>query len=264
MIEDITNSQEIEIEWNYTPLGYFEDKILLEQNGYTIEINAGYITAKMTADFFDSRPGFRDSLSEELKRYFLGLQIVYRKAFDIQGGVIIRKGPDGRRDVTLVVHSMVHKHTMSNVDLVYTDSYGVVYDTRKTRIHTAHDIGKLSARYASDDQTARKILDSFNTSLRDPQNVLIHLWEIWDALQKNFGDRNRTESVLKLPSNARARLGKLANEVPLNQGRHRGRANSLRDATAEELDEAHIIAEKMVVSYLKYLDQQNIIGDSIT
>jgi hypothetical protein len=33
MAKDIANSQKVEIEWSYTPEEYFEDRILLEQNG---------------------------------------------------------------------------------------------------------------------------------------------------------------------------------------------------------------------------------------
>jgi hypothetical protein len=255
MVED-TNKQEIEVEWSFTLPGYFEDQVILKRDGYSIEINSGCITAKMTADFFDSRPGFRDSLTQELNDYFLGAQAIRRQAFDIQGGAIVRKWPDGRRDTTIVVQSAAIKMTAGNSDLVYTDPDSVVHDTRKERIDATNHLGKLSARHADTDQTGRKILDSFDASVRDPENELVHLYEIWEALTQKFGSERNAKRALGVSSGARSKLGQLANNEPLNQGRHRGRhAGSLRDATAEELDEARAIARDMLASYLEYLDR---------
>jgi hypothetical protein len=250
-----TTETKIEIEWNYTPPSYFEEQIICERKGYSIKIEDGHITARMNADVFDSQPGFRDSLTQKLNNYFLGAQLIRRQAFEIHGGAINRVWPDGRRDTTLVVQSAVHKHTVENVDLVSTDDEGVVHDTRRDRIDTTKNLSELSARYAATNRTARKMLYSFDAAVRDPENELVYLYEVWEALQTKFGGEKKTQNALGILRSDRSRLMHLANE--LNQGRHRGsHAGSLRNATTDELDEARAIAGNMIKSYLNYLDQQ--------
>ncbi len=173
-----SEEQQIQIEWNYTPPGYFENPVLLERDNYSIEIASGSIVARMTSTFFDSREDVRDSLTRELKDYFLGAQAIRRQPFELQGGAIVRICPDGRRDTTIVIQSAVMKMTAGNLDLAYTDPDGVFHDTRRERIDATNDLGKLAARYAVSDNTAQKILDSFDASVRDPDNELVHLYEV--------------------------------------------------------------------------------------
>jgi len=251
-----TAEQYIQIEWHYTPPSYFEDKLILERDGYSIEISDGHITAKTTADLFDSRPGLRDSMTQELNDYFLGAQPIRRQAFEIHGGAIIRIWPDGRKDTTIVAQSAVIKMTAGHVDLVYTDQEGRAHDTRRDRIDATKSLAERSARHADTDRTARKMLDSFDAAVRDPENELVHLYEVWEALALKFQGESAARHALGISSSVRSKFGRLANDEPLNQGRHRGRhTDSLRDATVEELDEARAIARDMIASYLKYLDE---------
>ncbi|PYI80595.1 MAG: hypothetical protein DMF05_05925 [Verrucomicrobia bacterium] len=46
-----------------------------------------------------------------------------------------------------------------------------------------------------------------------------------------------------------ARLGYLANEAPLEEGRHRGKHSELRHATAAELNEARTIARQIITAF---------------
>lgn len=253
-----TTETKIEIEWNYTPPSYFEERIVLERKGYSIEIEDGHITARMSADVFDSQPDLRDSLTQELNDYFLGAQPIRRQPFEIHNGAINRVWPDGRRDTTIVVQSAVMKMTGGHVDLVHTDHEGVVHDTRQDRIDTTKSLAELSARHAATDRTTRKMLDSFDAAVRDPENELVHLYEVWEALTQEFRGESNARNTLGISNHVRSRLGRLANDKPLNQGRHRGRhAGSLRDASTDELDEARAIARDMLASYLRYLDEQH-------
>jgi len=218
-----TTEIKIEIEWNYTPTSYFEEQIIWEREGYSIEIKDGHITARMNADVFDSQPGFRDSLTRTLKYYFLGAQLIRQQAFEIHsGGAINRMWPDGRRDTALVIQSAEQIITAENVDLVSQDDKGVVHDTRRDRIDTTKNLAELSARHSTTDRTARKMLHSFDAAVRDPENELVYLYEVWDALQTKFRGEKNARKALGICRSARSRLTHLANNEPLNQGRHRG------------------------------------------
>jgi len=53
-------------------------------------------------------------------------------------------------------------------------------------------------------------------------------------------------------------LSKLANRLPISQGRHSGeKIGKLRPAKAEELAEARRIAQSFIEKYLDYLERQN-------
>ena len=118
----------------------------------------------MTADVFDSQPSLSDALTQELNNYFLGAQPIRRQPFEIKEGAIVRVGPDGRKNTTIVVGTAVMKITGGQVDLVYTDQQGRVHDTRRDRIDATKTLAEASVRCAATDQTARKMLESFDAA----------------------------------------------------------------------------------------------------
>ena len=248
--------ENIELEWHYTPQNYFEKQISLEREGYSIDINAGRVTVNLTPDVFKSKPGLRDSITQHLNDYFLGAQPIRRQPFEIKGAVINHVWPDGRRDTTMVLESSARRRSRGGeVDLIHTKQDGTVYDSRRHRIDAIKTLAERSTRHAAD-PTVRRILDSFDAAVRDPNNELVHLFEVWEALIKRFGDGENARQALGISIADRRRLGRLSNDEPLNQGRHRGRhAGDLRDATEEELNEARLIAQEMVTSYLEHLDK---------
>ena len=90
--------------------------------------------------------------------------------------------------------------------------------------------------------------------MRDPNNELVHLYEIREALSTKFAGENAARSALGISSSQWARLGQLCNNEPLWQGRHRGKTGgALRDATEGELTEARGIARAMIEAYLQHL-----------
>ena len=92
--------------------------------------------------------------------------------------------------------------------------------------------------------------------MRDPDNELVHLYEIRDGLSKRFGDERAAKSALGIAPSAWSRIGQLCNDEALRQGRHRGKSvGGLRDATDAELMEARGIARSMIESYLQYLER---------
>jgi hypothetical protein len=99
------------------------------------------------------------------------------------------------------------------------------------------------------------MLKSYDDAVNDPGNELVHLYEIRDSTAKHFGGESIARNVLNISGSRWSKLGRLANDEPLKQGRHRGKnPGALRDATEEELREARKIARELVVAYLSYLE----------
>jgi hypothetical protein len=94
--------------------------------------------------------------------------------------------------------------------------------------------------------------------VRDPNNELVHLYEIRDALSVKFGGDNSARAAIAITASQWSRLGQLCNNDPLRQGRHRGKTGeALRDASEGELVEARGIVRAMIEAYLQYLEVCN-------
>jgi hypothetical protein len=249
----------MELEWSYKPPDYFEENIVWNREYYSVEIVDGRIIAQMNADLYDSKTGLRDLLTRELNDYFRGALPIRRRAFEIQIGSINRIWPDGRRDTTHEVHVIEVILTGENVDFIRTGANGkVIHDTRRDRIEATKSLAELSSRYAPTDPTVSRILDSFDAAVRYPGSALVYLYEVWEALQTLFEGDDGARRTLGIDKDDRSKLTKLANDEPVNQGRHRGKfAGKLRNATANELDEAWAIARGMFEKYLGYLNKRD-------
>lgn len=249
------NEGSVEIFWDYTPADFFEEKVTFESENHSFEIEAGRIITRLPASFYDSRPDLEESLRREVRFFILGAQPYRRKEFAFTRGGTNRTSPDGKRRISrwgplfrVTVLPPVDDH-------VYRDDRGVMHDPQRERIDAMKNLGKLSARYAPADPIVRRILESFDASIQYPENEFVYLYEIWDALQTKFQGDRKARRALGISKPDRSRLTNLANNEPLNQGRHRGQfAEMLRNATTEELDEARKIASDFIEKYLNYLD----------
>jgi hypothetical protein len=99
-------------------------------------------------------------------------------------------------------------------------------------------------------------VDSYVKAMQDPADELVHLFEIREAAWKHFGKKEAAVQKAfgidksKWRDFGWSELGRLANDAPLRQGRHRGKhANQLRDATPEELAEARTIARRFIEAF---------------
>ena len=251
---DNPTGETVELHWVYLPADFFEEKIVRDCESYSIEIEGGHITARISAEFFDTHLDLPSLLRRDLNSYFLGAQLIRRKVFEIDDGAVDRLWPDGRKNTTLAVQCAHQLMLSDQVDLVQLASKGaVVGDTRRDRIEATKNLAQLSVLHASD-PTAHRMLESHAASIATLGEELVYLYEIWDALKANFQRRENARSVLNISPETLTRFDDLTCNLPLRQGRHRGRFDTLRDATAGELDEARRIAQDMMERYWRYLD----------
>ena len=197
--------------------------------------------------------------TNELEGRFLGAQLVSRKPYEFSRTVLYRVYPGGRRDVTISLKTLELVTATSFADLIITDAAGnIISDTRQERLQRRDRFAELAAKYHQSDTTASGILCSFDTAVRDPDNELVHLYEIRDALSRRFGGDRAAKQELVISNSRWSELGRLANAEPIRQGRHRGEyVGALRDATPDELNEVQSIAVQMIEAYLEYLERNS-------
>ena len=241
------------LEWNYSPPNFFEVPIVLARDDYTLSISDGMATATIEADVFDISPTMGDDLHEALRGRFLAEQLLTEKPFELLKPHKTRVHPDGHRDIFVEAEAGHLRLSGGQLDVVIANAAGeVLVDTKKERVERKAALSELIAARRATDSLLRALLSSFDGAMRDPNNELVHLFEIRDALQTRFGRGLATRNALGISEPSWRRFGDLCNDEPLRQGRHRGKSGSaLRDATESELEEVRSIARNMIEAYLR-------------
>jgi hypothetical protein len=244
------------LEWTFSPANYFEEPIEIHRDDYVMTIADGKAEARVATDVFDRDPSIRQLLHNGLNDRLLGAQLLMHQAYSLSKSSMVRVDDEGRRHIFLEV-SVVCGSSVGSPDLLITDKHGnVVLDTRKDRIEKKKSLFELIEKHRAKDALLDAMLRSHQGSVGDPDNELVHLYEIRDTLSKKFGGDTEACSAIGIKHSDWKRLGGLANGEPLRQGRHRGfNAGALRDATEAELGEGRRIARLMVEGYLEHLQR---------
>jgi hypothetical protein len=166
----------------------------------------------------------------------------------IEGGKITITG--GSVDIVISDHVDVSMRDDVLVREMETDR--VLIDTAATRRQSHATWMRTHAPLIADSDALHYMCSSYQRSLEDSSNALVHLGEIKDTLQKELGGEHAAKRTL--PNNAWATLGRLANDEPLLEGRHRGKHYEiLRPATTVELQSARQAAKDLISAFEKSL-----------
>jgi len=246
-------AEKLILKWSYIPTDFFEEPFEYSENEYVVEIGNGRIVATFSGVAGKQIESLSREIQEELNARFLGAQLVNNQPYQLSGYTTTRTRPDGTVEVGISFAATLRMS--GRCDAVVLDAAGnVKADTRRERIEAQKEFALLASKYRKD-PVVGSLLKSYNAAITDPQNELTHLYEIRDALAKKLGGDADARSALGITKDQWSRLGYLANEAPLSQGRHRGqKIGQLRDATPAELDEARTIAKVMIRAYFDHLD----------
>jgi len=247
------------LEWKFTPPDYFEEAIEILRHDYAMTIANGIVEAKIESEVYDSNPSIRQALQDSLNDRFLGVQLLTHLPYELSKSTITRVHPDGRRNTSIELEAACTLVCGGSADFRVTDKDGnVISDSRRDRIERKKSLAELVSAHRASDGLLSAMLRSYNAGVRDPNNELVHLYEIRDALSVKFGGESSARAALAITVSQWSRLGQLCNNEPLRQGRHRGKTGeALRNATKGELVESRGIARAMIEAYLQYLEDRN-------
>jgi hypothetical protein len=245
--------------WTFAPPDYFEEPIQIKRDDYVMTIGNGTVETRIMPELYDKDQGIRDRLHSALNDRFLGVQVFSHKPYELSEASMYRLHRDGRKDVTIFPESCLIKVLMGKPDIIVKDKDGnVIGDSSQERIQKKQEWADLAEKYRKKDSVVASILRSYNEAVNDVDNEFLHLYEIREAIEKHLGGASAAQSILGICGKQWSRLGRLANDEPLKQGRHRGKnLGVLRDATEGELREARSIARNIVEAYLDYLESLN-------
>jgi len=244
------------LEWKFSPRDYFEEAIRISRQDYTMTIADGQVQAKIDSAIYEANPDMRQGLHDALNDRFLGVQLLTHRAYELSPSAMTRVHPDGRRDIFIEAEPGRIVISGGTVDFQVTDKDGnIISDSKRDRIEKKKSLAELVTSHRATDALLASLLRSHGAAVRDPNNELVHLYEIREALSTKFAGENAARSALGISSSQWARMGQLCNNEPLWQGPHRGKTGgALRDATEGELTEARGIARTMIEAYLQHLE----------
>lgn len=247
--------------WTYSPATYFEERVDLtvgyDVNLFLIDNGTVEIRCENRGDV-DLRD-LRQTNHSIVKNLFLGAQLTNKKDYQLSIPSTVEHVAAEGKGVTVFGEAIIENEKLIQGDVIIKDKFGnVLSDSKQERIDERNLWAKKAAQLVAKDALLKSLLKSHSKAYSDPDNELIYLYEIREALKKNFGNERKLRMELEITRTQYSRLGKLANDLPLKQGRHRGAsATQLRDATDGELFEAREIASSLIKKYMDYLEQQN-------
>lgn len=251
--------EQIVAEWNYEPNDYFEDNFSIEYEHYTIEIEPGVVRAHLSPVYIENVDETISKLNHDLESRFSAVQVMTHQEFKLSKPSRYALTKDGTKHIYLQLETVVCVADGSRIDIVIHDKDGnLVSDTKQERIDRKKWFSETTAKHICKNHTLKQMLKSYSSSVSDPNNELVYLYEIRDAIAKEFGGEINSRSKLNITKKEWSYFGLIANKKPLLQGRHRGNnAGVLRDAEVSELGAIRKIASKMVENYLIFLEKTN-------
>jgi hypothetical protein len=249
----------IVLEWNFSPSDYFEEPVQIDGSNYLMTIEKGKVQARIDPAVYGKDHKMRDELHDSLNYRFLGVQLLTHERYELSKASMYRLHSDGCKDITIFPESCSSATSVGPVNLILKDKNGRIQsDSRQERVQRKKHLSELAEKYAAQDPLVSSLLDSYKAAVNDPDNELVHLFEILEGLKIKFGGDDSARKTLGISKAQWSRLGQLANDPTLRQGRHRGgKVGALRDATEAELKEARNIARLLIESYLGHLEERS-------
>jgi len=244
-------TEKTELSWRYSPTDFFEAPYHWQTDDYTLVADAGtvLVTLRTPSDPIDA--GLHNRITKQVEGLFpLRQLLVHRAPFKLNAAGVYQHHSDGTRSISVNAEGGEFLSLVGQGDFVIRNASGaVVQDTKAERIKDhAKLMDSLMPKLAGS-ATLNALLESYNAAVNDPANELVHLYEIRDALVEDYGGDAEARRKLQVTEKEWKRLGYLANDAPLKEGRHRGKHSKLRHATAAELDEARKIARHLIEAF---------------
>jgi hypothetical protein len=250
----------ITIELSYEPSDFVERPIYRSCAEYDLVIQAGRAQATLKTPTDPVPDDLKISIQKELGAIFTALQVCMHRTHKplAWGRMSIHQQ---RANGSPVYHAIIAASgsicatgRSGHADFIVTDASGrILRNSKAERIAEQDRFVDLILKGIPKHPLVSVLLKSYGDAVNDPDNELVHLFEIRDALAKHFGKDQTAQKRLQITEEWK-RLGKLANDEPVEQSRHRGKHfEDLRPASPQELEEARVIAKKLIEAFIDTL-----------
>jgi hypothetical protein len=241
------------VEYLYHPADYFESTFVRSSPDYELRFENGAARATLVIPVDPVPVSISDAVEAQVRALLGARQILVHRSFTIDGPRIEHHRADGSRQVLVFgAGEAIGLADVGRADFVVRDASGKVTDTKADRVAEHERFLSLIASAEAKHPLVAKLRGSYGAAVANPQTELVHLYEIRDALQTHFKGAYKAKRRLGITPDDWKRLGKLADRMPLEEGRHRGwHLSGLRPATPAELAEARAIARRMIEAFAR-------------
>ena len=239
-----------ELEWTYQPDDLFEAPYRYDDTEYELLLEEGRAKATLRApqDPVNQELGAR--IGGHVENLLLTRQLQVHRRYDLNGPRICQH-VEGRRNVVIQVSAAEVVTVVGQVDIIVRDAAGnVVHDTRTERIADDTRLLDLIAPKMAQSPELREMVRSYSQSIADPSNELVHLYEVRDCLSNYYDGEGKAKAALNISNSEWSRVGRLANDEPVDQSRHRGKhLVGRRPASTTELEEVRGIVKRWITQF---------------
>jgi len=192
----------------------------------------------------------QSAIEEEVEAHFKTWQVATGQACKRTTTTTVQTTADGTTTWTSALRGKAAMTFAGRADITATVDGKVVADTRADRVKAQHAFVDSIAPKLSKSPVLNAMLDSYRAALAEPENELVHLYEIVEAANRQHGRDQKAWKALGMDEDDWRFLREAANGMPLRQGRHRGeKMPNLRDATQEELERARAVARNIIQAF---------------
>lgn len=240
----------IRIEWHYDPPDFLEGRIEIPTPEANLTLDSGQATAELECAEESPPRDLVERLESSLRNVLRARQLVHHRVFELKPGhATIRVDEAGHRHISMAVGAAVCISTAFAADIVVRGADGKVKrDTRAERIAEQTALVRQVQAAATQSSLVTRLLESYSEAVAHPEDELVHLYEVRDAVADHFGGKDKAMKTLNLSLDEWQALGHLANATPIKEGRHRGRHPELRPATSAELENARAAVRSIILA----------------
>jgi len=244
-----------DLEWAYEPADFFEEPWSLDLDLGTLTLDNGTARLRLAAAADPVPLDLRERAHAQVAWVLDARLLLEGRPYSLRGPNITQHEEGGIRHTVALLEGDALKVGLGRVDVVITDAAGeVLRDTKAERLHNDRAFVCTLTRKAAGSPRLTSLLRSYKAAVSDPANALVHLYEIKDALSSTFGGDEAALQALGKPKEEWRELKRLANDEPLQEGRHRGKHTAnIRPATPDELVTAKRIARLLIERFAETL-----------
>lgn len=245
--------KKIILEWGYNPKTFFEKDVIIENEQYHLEISEGKIVLELKK--YNSLITHKD-YNNFIESHFISRMIDNRVNYEIEEGATIFEDENGKRDIHIKPKTINLTATLSTkVSFTTRDKDGnIIYDSEQEEKNRQQEFLSKVQNVLDKYDIVPHLIESYKNSILHPNDELVYLYEIIDAIQTYFNGQSKARKILNIPKAEWSELGMICNKLPLKQGRHRGQmVGKLKDSKSE-IERARKLSQKIIHSFINYLN----------
>ena len=247
------------LEWRYNPSSYFENEIILDNDQIKLRISAGLVQLELK-NYNSTIELTHNKYNNYIESFFISQMIEQRTSYEIKNVSTVIEHEDCSREIYVKPETTTHILRMPlRNKIVKIDKDGkIIYDPDEEEKKRQLDLSTKIQNVLDKDKIVHHLLESYQNSIKFPNDELVYLYEIKDAIKTYFKNKSTVLILLKISDADWSELGIICNKLPLKQGRHRGQMiGKLIDPKENELEKARSIAKNIIKSFINYLNHKN-------